>query len=179
MKKNDIIDLYDLMMEQLRDLYDGVNRKMKFLEEAVDISDSDELDELILVQVKQSKLQKERLEHVFKVLDESPKGEYCLGIKTLIKSSLGLAKRCKIPEVRDASLITSIQHINHYEVAGYGTSIAYAKILEQHDIAEALLTNLQETKDADIWLSELAEKDINRSATWNALVVAVEKARTV
>jgi ferritin-like metal-binding protein YciE len=179
MKKNEIIDLYDLMMEQLRDLYDGVDRKMIFLEEAVDISDSDELDELILVQLRQSKHQKERLQHVFKILNESPKGEYCTGIKALIKSSMGLAKRCEIPEVRDASLITSIQHINHYEVAGYGTSIAYAKVLEQHDVAEPLLNNLRETKDADIWLSELAEKDINRSATWNALVVAVEKARTV
>ncbi|MDZ7806441.1 MAG: DUF892 family protein [Gracilimonas sp.] len=174
MKNNDIIDLYDLMMEQLRDLHDGVNRKMKFLEEAVDISDSDELDELIIVQIKQSKLQKERLLKVFKILDESPEGENCIGIKSLIEASMGLANRCKNEEVRDASLITSIQHINHYEVAGYGTSIAYAKVLEQHDVAEPLLNNLRETKDADVWLSELAEKDINRSATWNALVVAAQ-----
>lgn len=175
MKKKDIIDLYDLMMEQLRDLYDGVNRKLIFLEEAVDISESDELDDLIIVQIKHTKYQRERLQHVFEILNESPKGEHCVGIKALIKSSIGLANRCKIQEVRDASLITSIQHINHYEVAGYGASIAYAKVLEQHDIAESLLSNLQETKDADIWLSELADKDINRSATWNALVVAANK----
>lgn len=175
MKKNDIIDLFDLMMEQLRDLYDGVNRKLTFLEEAVDISESDELDDLIIVQIKHTKHQRERLQHVFEILNENPEGEYCIGIKALIKSSVNLAKRCKNPEVRDASLITSIQHINHYEVAGYGTSVAYAKVLEQHDIAESLLSNLQETKDADIWLSELAEKDVNRSATWNALVAAANK----
>ncbi|WP_020403303.1 ferritin-like domain-containing protein [Gracilimonas tropica] len=177
MKEKDIIDLYDLMMEQLRDLYDGVLQKHHFLKQADKMTGSEDLDELILTHRKQAKLQKERLEHIFQSLDEDPAGESCKGIKALIKSSLELARRCKIPEVRDASLITSIQHINHYELAGYGTSVAYAKVLERHDIAEVLLRNLQENKDTDSWLSDLAEKDINKNATWDALVVAVEKTR--
>ena len=174
MNKKDIIDLYDLMMEQLRDLYDGVKQKRSFLKKADKITNSEDLDELILSHKKQAKLQMERLEHVFNILQEKPSGEHCKGIKSLIKNSLELTHRCKIPEVKDASLITSIQHIDHYEVAGYGTSIAYAKVLGRHDVAEILLENLRENKDADTWLSDLAEKDINRSATWDALVAAVE-----
>ena len=173
MAKTDIIDLYDLLIEQLRDLYDGIIQKRRFLKKADKLASSDELEELMLTQRKQLKLQKERLEYVFEILDEEPKGEHSTGIKALIKSSLELAKRCKVPEVRDASIITSIQHIDHYEMAGYGTSISYAKVLNRHDIAETLLNNLRENKDADDWLSNLAEKDINQNATWDALVAAV------
>lgn len=178
MKERDIIDLYDLLMEQLRDLYDGVKQKEKFLKRAVKISKSDDLDELILAQKKQAKSQKQRLDHVFNLLNEDASGEHCKVMKALIKNSIELAERCKIPEVKDASLITSIQHMNHYELAGYGTSIAYAKVLKRHDIAEILLHSLREDKDADTWLSDLAETEINQSATWDALVAAVESART-
>jgi len=179
MKEKDIIDLYDLMMEQLRDLYDGVKQKQGFLKKTDKLASSEDLDELILAQLKQARMQQERLEHVFEILKESPGGEYCKGMKSLIQNSLELAKRCRISEVKDASLITSIQHLNHYELAGYGTSIAYAKVLKRHDIAEVLVKNLRENKDADNWLSSLAEEDINKSATWDALVAAVEHKKTL
>lgn len=79
-----------------------------------------------------------------------------------------------MPEVRDASLITSIQHINHYEFAGYGTSIAYAKILDRHDIAELLLNILRDSKDADDGLSNLAESEVNKNATWSSIVSSID-----
>jgi len=170
MKESDIIDLFDLMLEQLRDLYDGVNIKLRFLSKADEMADSEELDEMILAHKKQSHNQLERLEMVFSKLAVDPTGEECAGLKALTKESLKVAKRCKIPEVRDASLITSIQHIHHYEMAGYGTAIAYAKVLKRHDLAEILLNNLREDKDADNSLSDLAIKEINLSATWDTLI---------
>lgn len=174
MKENDIIDLYDLMLEQLRDLYDGLEQKLKFLKKVDKLADSTEFDELILSQIKQAKYHKERLDHIFYLLDENTSGEKCKGIRSLIKSSIELAKRCKVPEVRDASLITSIQHINHYEFAGYGTSIAYAKILDRHDIAELLLNILRDSKDADDGLSNLAESEVNKNATWSSIVSSID-----
>lgn len=174
MNEQDIIDLYDLMLEQVRDLYDGITHKKAFLHLADKMADAPELDEMILAYLKQTDIQKERLEHLFTLLDESPKGEVSLGLKTLTKAFTKLARRCKIPEVRDASLITSIQHIQHYEMAGYGTAIAYAKVLNRHDVAELLLNNLSEDKDADISLSDLAEDKINVMATWDTLVSNLE-----
>lgn len=172
---NDIIDLYDLLLEQMRDLFDGLERKLSFLDQMDSLAESQELDELILSQIKQATYHKERLIHAFYLLNENPKGENCKGIRALINSSLELAKRCKIPEVRDASLITSIQHINHYEFAGYGTSIAYSKILGKHDVAEVLLGILQESKEADDGLSNLAESEINKNATWKSIVASISQ----
>jgi ferritin-like metal-binding protein YciE len=111
---------------------------------------------------------------VFEALDEDPKGEHCDGIKGLIKEAQKLSDRCINNEVRDAALITAIQHINHYEMAGYGTAIAYAKTLERHGIAELLLETLREEKRADMGLSDLAENRINVNAKWSSLVNKIE-----
>jgi ferritin-like metal-binding protein YciE len=57
-----------------------------------------------------------------------------------------------------------VQHINHYEIAGYGTAISYAKALEKHEIARILLDSLRECKNADSDFSEIAQKFINPDA---------------
>lgn len=86
-----------------------------------------------------------------------------------------LAQRCKNPEVCDAAIITSLQHINHYEIAGYGTAISYAKQLNRHDIGELLWETLREEKASDMGLSEIAESQINPDARWSFIVDKVTK----
>ena len=78
--------------------------------------------------------------------------------------------------MRDAALITAIQHINHYEMAGYGTAVAYAKALERHDVAEKLLESLREEKRADMGLSDLAENQVNIDAKWTSIIRKLEPA---
>lgn len=169
-KEQDIFDLYDLMLEQLRDLYDGEKQQLLFLDEADNMATSFELEEMIRKHRKETKRQVKRLERIFTLIDEKPEGEQCEGIQGLIKEAKKLAVRCKNPEVCDAAVITAIQHINHYEMAGYGTAIAYAKTLERHDIAEMLLDTLREEKTADMGLSDIAENQINPDAKWTSLV---------
>ena len=166
----EIFDLYDLMLEQLRDLYDGEVQQINFLERQSEIAESFELNELLTFHLKETKRHAQRMKEVFNILNEDPKGEDCDGIKGLIKESEKLANRCVNEEVRDAALITAVQHINHYEMAGYGTAIAYAKTLERHDIAELLLETLREEKRADMGLSDLAQNQINPDAKWSAIV---------
>jgi ferritin-like metal-binding protein YciE len=166
----DIFDLYDLMLEQLRDLYDGELQQITFLERQSEIAESFELNELLTFHLRETKHHAQRIKEVFEILNEDPKGENCDGIKGLIKESQKLVTRCVNEEVRDAALITAIQHINHYEMAGYGTSIAYAKTLERHEIAELLLDTLREEKRADMGLSDLANNQINPDAKWSAIV---------
>ncbi|MCW9705860.1 ferritin-like domain-containing protein [Fodinibius salsisoli] len=174
MKEQDILDLYDLMLEQIRDLYDGERQQLTFLPKASERAASWELDEIIQLHQKETKRQLGRLEHIFDILDEEPTGEQCDGIKGLVKEALKLADRCKNPEVCDAGLIASIQHINHYEIAGYGTAISYAKAHDRHEIAEPLLDTLREEKRADMGLSDLAEQHINPDAKWISIVKKVE-----
>jgi ferritin-like metal-binding protein YciE len=173
-REKDIFDLYDLMLEQLRDLYDGEFQQVNFLKQQSKIAETFELNEFLNFHLKETNRQIERIEEVFSILNEDPSGELCDGIKGLIKEARKLANRCLNNEVRDAAVITSIQHINHYEMAGYGTAIAYAKVLERHDLAELLLETLREEKRADMGLSDLAENQINPDAKWSALVNKIE-----
>jgi len=175
MNEPEIFDLYDLMMEQLRDLYDGEKQQLEVFPEFNDMASTFELREIVEHHEKETKRQAVRLESIFTMLDEEPKGESCDGIRGLISEAKKLTRRCKNPEVIDAALITSIQHINHYEMAGYGTAIAYAKALDRHDVAEALLDSLREEKRADWGLSDLAEGQINIDAKWTSLVNKIEE----
>lgn len=174
-QEREIIDLYDLMLEQLRDLYDGERQQLDYLLKAEEQTTSFELDEIIQMHHRETRNQQERIEEVFDILNEEPTGESCDGIKGIIKEALKLSDRCKNPEVRDAALVTAIQHINHYEIAGYGTAIAYAKAHEQHDIAERLLNTLREEKRADMGLSDLAQDRINPDAKWTSIVKKSER----
>jgi len=177
MKNGEIVDLYDLLLEQLRDLYDGEKQQINVLSELDELADSFELEEIIEYHRKETLRQLERLEEVFHKLEEKPEGESCDGVKGLIEETLKLAKRCKNPEVLDASIITSLQHINHYEMAGYGTAIAYAKQLKRHDIGELLLETLREEKASDMGLSEIAETHVNPDARWAAIVEKIGKVK--
>lgn len=170
----DIFDLYDLMLEQLRDLYDGEKQQLKVFPEFDRLANSLELREIVERHQLETERHVTRLRNVFTLLEENPAGESCDGVQGLISESLKLAKRCKNPEVCDAGLITSIQHINHYEMAGYGTAVSYAKALGRHDVAETLLETLREEKNADWGLSDLAEGQINPDAKWSSLVEKIE-----
>lgn len=170
MISKEIFDLYDLLLEQLRDLYDGEQQQLDVLPELDELADSFELEEIIEYHRKETLRQLERLEEIFRKLKEKPAGESCDGIKGLVMEALKLAKRCKNPEVCDAAIITSLQHINHYEIAGYGTAIAYAKQLGRHDIGELLLETLREEKASDMGLSDIAESHVNPDARWSLIV---------
>jgi ferritin-like metal-binding protein YciE len=175
MKNEDIFDLYDLLMEQLRDLYDGEQQQLDTLPKLDELADSFELEEIIEYHRKETIRQKDRLEKIFRLLKEEPEGESCDGIKGLIRETIKLAERCKNPEVKDAAIITSLQHINHYEMAGYGTAIAYSKQLKRHDVGELLLETLREEKASDMGLSDIAENRINPDAKWSFIVEKAEK----
>lgn len=169
MSNHDILDLYDLLMEQIRDLADGEAQQLEIFPDLDDLATSLELRELIERHEQETLRQSNRLQKVLEMLEEEGGGEHCEGIEGLIKEALKLARRCKVHQVCDAGLITSIQHVNHYEIAGYGTAISYAKTLGRHDVAELLLKSLREEKQADEELSRLAEEQINVDARWTSL----------
>ncbi|MFH5886438.1 ferritin-like domain-containing protein [Halalkalibaculum sp. DA3122] len=173
-KETEIFDLYDLMLEQLRDLYDGEQQQLEALPTFNKKAFSFELREIIEWHEGETKRQLVRLDSIFNILQEQPEGEHCDGIKGLISEAYKLHARCQNPEVCDAALITAIQHINHYEIAGYGTAIAYAKALERHEVAELLLKSLGEERQADYGLSDLAEGQINPDAKWSSLIKKIE-----
>ena len=105
-----------------------------------------------------------RLERVFELLDEKPRGKHCAGMAGIIEEGSDVLEEDFEGAVMDACIIASGQRAEHYEMAAYGTSIAWAEALGLTEIAELLNETLEEEKAADEKLSALAQGEINADA---------------
>jgi ferritin-like metal-binding protein YciE len=112
----------------------------------------------------QTRVQVKRLERICKELGESPRGKKCIGMEGLIEEAKELISERPDPDVLDAGLIEKAQHVEHYEMAGYGCARTYAKILGYQDQAALLQTTLNEEGDTDKILTTLAVGAINIDA---------------
>lgn len=157
-------NLYHLLLNRLRFLYDGELQQINFLGSLADLTDNPDLQDSIDYQLRETIQQKNRLEKIFTHLNEPFENGPCLGIRAIIQETVNIREACQTKPVCDAAIITAIQHINHYEIASYGTAIAYAKILNKHNIARILLDSLREEKNADMELSDLALEHVNLDA---------------
>jgi ferritin-like metal-binding protein YciE len=105
----------------------------------------------------QTENQIERLDKIFKQLEEKPGGKKCKGMEGIVEDGKELLEEDAEPEVLDAGLIGAAQHVEHYEIAGYGCAKTYAKLLGLTEISKLLEQTLAEEKETDAALSELAE----------------------
>ena len=156
--------LRDLLIEQVQDLYDAEHRIVQALPKMAEAATSTGLKSAFSKHLKETQGHIARLEQVFGILGEEPKRKTCLATKGLIAEGDESIREDAEPAVRDAALIASAQRVEHYEIAGYGTVRAYARILKQHDIVGLFEQTLSEEKMTDDALSELAEREINLDA---------------
>jgi len=98
-----------------------------------------------------------RLERIFKQLDASPRGKKCVGMEGLLEEGAELIKEKPDQDVLDAGLISAAQHVEHYEMAGYGTVRTWARLLGRDDHADLLQQTLNEEGETDKLLTSLAE----------------------
>ncbi|MDN5203930.1 DUF892 family protein [Fulvivirgaceae bacterium BMA10] len=157
-------NLKDLFLEQIRDLYQGEKRQLDSLNYISEQTTNSKLKQLVNDHVSNTEDQIQRLERVFADLYEEYEGEKGKPMKALIKEARVLLSRCEDPEIRDAAAITALQHIDHYEIAGYGAACTYAKMLDMTEIADMLHQSLEEEKRSDRKLAMLAEESINQEA---------------
>lgn len=155
--------LNDLLVEQLRDLYDAENQLIKALPKMVEAANSEELSEGFEEHLEQTKGHAQRLEAIFERLGEKAKAKKCKGMEGLIKEASETLDEAMDPDVKDAAIIAAAQRVEHYEIAGYGTARTFATLLGQREAASLLEETLQEEKDTDAKLNELAE-GINMAA---------------
>jgi ferritin-like metal-binding protein YciE len=113
--------------------------------------------------LKETQVHIERLETIFKELEESPKGKKCKGMEGVIADGKELMEEEAEPEVMDAGLIGAAQHVEHYEMAGYGCVRTYAELLGHNNFAKLLQKTLDEETATDEKLTELA-RNINVEA---------------
>ena len=153
-----------LYVDELKDLFSAENKLLKALPKMAKAASADELRTGFEEHLEQTKVHVQRLEEIFQSLDESPKGKKCVGMEGLIEEGSDLIKDRPDPDVLDAGLISAAQHVEHYEMAGYGTVRTYARQLGYESQAELLQQTLNEEGETDHLLTALAESGINIEA---------------
>lgn len=157
--------LKHLYVEELKDLYSAESQMVKALPKMAKAATSEELRAGFEEHLEQTRGHVARLEEIFKALEESPKGKKCKGMEGLIREGGEMIAEDLAPEELDARLISAAQRVEHYEIAGYGCVSTYAKLLGE-DVAESLLRQtLEEEKETDEKLTDLASSINLEAAT--------------
>jgi ferritin-like metal-binding protein YciE len=149
--------LKELFVEELKDLYSAENQLVKALPQMAKAATSPELRAGFENHLKQTREHVTRLEKVLKGLNESPKGKKCKGMEGLIAEGKEMIDEDPDPEQLDAGLISAAQRVEHYEIAGYGCVRTYANLLGESEAVSLLDQTLEEEKETDNKLTELAE----------------------
>lgn len=156
--------LQDLYVQGLKDLYSAENQILKALPKMIKASKHQELKQAFKLHETQTREQVKRLERICDDLGVSPRGKKCEGMEGLIKEGKELIQEKPDEDVLDAGLIAAAQHVEHYEMAGYGTMRTYARQMGLTEHARLLQTTLDEEGETDKKLTRLAERRINIEA---------------
>src|SRR5689334_15567770 len=136
--------LRELYVEELKDLYSAENQILKALPNMVKAANSPDLKAGFEEHLNQTKEHVSRLERIFEEMGKSPRGKHCKGMEGVLEEGKELMKEDAEPEVLDAGLIAAAQHVEHYEIAGYGVCRTYAKLLNDNTAASLLQKTLDE-----------------------------------
>ena len=156
--------LEKLYISELRDLYSAENQLLKALPKMAKGASSPELKDAFEKHLEQTKGHVERLEELFEQRDESPKGKPCKAMKGLIEEGSEILKEEGEDSVLDAGLIVAAQKVEHYEIASYGSVRTFANLLGKEDEAELLQATLDEERETNEILNQLAETVVNPEA---------------
>jgi ferritin-like metal-binding protein YciE len=161
----DIQTMDDLLLHGLKDIYYAENQIVKSLPKLIDKATNRDLSKGLKDHLEETKNQIARLDQVFQKMGEKPQGVKCPAIDGLIAEADEVAGEVADKEVLDAAIVGAAQSVEHYEIARYGTLIAWAESLGRDDVIRLLTTNLNEEKAADKKLSSVAvRKGVNRKA---------------
>jgi ferritin-like metal-binding protein YciE len=153
--------LNDLFVMELEDLYDAETRLTAALPKMADAASSGMLKVAFQTHLSQTQNHVRRLEQVLGQLGVEPKRETCDAMKGLIKEGEVMIKAKGDEQTRDAGLIAAAQKVEHYEIASYGTVRTYAHQLGRDDLARILQQTLDEERDTDQKLTQIAETQVN------------------
>jgi ferritin-like metal-binding protein YciE len=155
--------LRELYIDELKDLYNAETQLVKALPKMAKAASNNQLRQAFEEHLRQTSEHVSRLEQIFETLEEKPTGKKCLGMEGLVKEGWETMKEDYADELKDAAIISAAQRVEHYEMAAYGTVRAFAKLLGETEHVSLLEETLNEEKQADEKLTQLAE-EVNASA---------------
>jgi ferritin-like metal-binding protein YciE len=156
--------LHDAFIDELRDAYDAEKQLLRALPKMAKKATAEDLSAAFEAHLEETRGHVDKLEQVFGTLDEKVRGKHCDGIAGIIEEGKSVMEEDFDAETMDACLIAGGQRAEHYEMAAYGTLIAWAKVMGHTEAADLLEEILEEEKAADQKLSALAEGGINQAA---------------
>jgi ferritin-like metal-binding protein YciE len=160
--------MHDAFVEELRDTYDAEKQLIKALPKLAKAASSSELRTAFELHLEETRGHVDRLERVFESLEEKVRGKHCDGIAGIIEEGKSIMEEDFEDATMDACLIAAGQRAEHYEMAAYGTLVAWARAMGHTEAADLLQETLDEEKAADEKLTTLAESGINQEAAEHA-----------
>jgi len=156
--------LRDLYIDELKDLYSAEKQLVRALAKMMKNATNPQLKDAFENHLAETEGHVARLEEIFESLETSPRGNTCVGMEGLIEEASELLEEDADDDVLDAGLISKAQHVEHYEMAGYGTVRTWAQILGEEQHVKLLEQTLQEEENADRLLTQIAESSVNIDA---------------
>jgi ferritin-like metal-binding protein YciE len=153
-----ITNLEELFLHELKDILDAERQILKALPKMMKAAESEELQAAFEEHRSVTEEQVGRLETIFESLDKAARGKHCPGIEGIIKEGEETIKEGEQGPALDAALICGAQKVEHYEIASYGCLVEYAKLLGMDDAVELLEATLEEEKQTDEKLTEIASE---------------------
>jgi ferritin-like metal-binding protein YciE len=164
----ELSSLEDVLVHEMQDIYDAENQLIKALPKMAKAASNSELKSAFEQHLEQTKGHVDRLEQAFEMLGQDAKGHKCKGMSGLIDEGKEVLKGEGEDSSIDALLIAAAQKVEHYEIAAYGSICTFAKQIQQDDLADLLHQTLDEEKETDQKLTEIAESNVNVDASVNA-----------
>jgi ferritin-like metal-binding protein YciE len=156
--------LHKLYEDRLKDLHSAERQIIEALPRMIKATTHEELRGALEEHLAVTEKQLARLDSIFEALGKKGQGKRCKGMEGLLEEGKELLGEDAEPEVLDAGIIASAQHVEHYEIAGYGTAAEYARVLGEAEAEKLLRQTLAEEKEADQKLTKLARSGINVEA---------------
>ena len=154
----------DLAVYKLQAIYDAEQQALAAYPQIVQAVSSSELKQAMQTHMQQTEQQVQRLEQIFQQLGQQPGGQPCVAMQGLIEEGQQLIAQGGSPEVLDAAIIGAAQAMEHHEIAAYGTARTMAQELGMTQAAQLLEQTLEEEKETDALLTQIAEQSVNLRA---------------
>jgi ferritin-like metal-binding protein YciE len=158
------MSLHDIFIQKLQALYDIEKQLVKALPKMAKQAHDASLQAGFEEHLEQTKEHVTRLERAFVLLEEKPRSLQSSAIRGLIEDASWVMHHVYGKEALDANLIAAAQYVEHYEMAGYGAALAWARLMNHTEVADLLELTLREEIETDQKLTKLAESKINDRA---------------
>lgn len=156
--------LEDLFLHEIKDLFSAEQQLVHALPKMAKAASSEKLRQGFEEHLEQTRGHVERIEKIFDLMGKGHRGAKCEAMEGLIAEGKKTIDEDAPPEIKDAALIGAAQRVEHYEIAGYGTARTLARLLHNAEAEELLQQTLDEEKETDEKLTELAESEVNVAA---------------